>query len=343
MSNQISISLEKARLAWLENTDLLKRKVVFLDLNFWINLSRPARDVDTQLLACLLNLVDDKKVICPVSPSIVLELSKQPKSAKREACETLMDSLSKGLSLRHSSLTFKDEFRRRLQIQALEREIAYSNVYFSFGDFFLNAPSDTWTPEKLDTVASQLFELTANSPVSTFLRTERFEAIREQQIENLHAGWEQLFQEEEAAKRQKKFTTQEIEEAEFAGAVMSVVDEMTQVIMSLRPEALHRYQGLGREEARRILMDCPSFWCDYHMIAGLRSNRANTRLKVNDAWDLQHVVSAAPYVDCLTCDKATHGICMDSRINLECKYGVRIISGSQGLLDWLKKHAEVEG
>ena len=68
------------------------------------------------------------------------------------------------------------------------------------------------------------------------------------------------------------------------------------------------------------------------MITELRLNKV--QLTENDLWDLQHVASALPYVDCVACDGMTRHLCSDV-LKLDKKYGTTVISKLSDLKNWI--------
>jgi hypothetical protein len=112
------------RLGWLEHEGHLHRKVLFLDLKFWIKLSDPNHE---QLKALLSHRVETGKLICPVSPSILMELSKLPRSTHRNSISQIMSALSKDLSLLRVDAAFRHEFKAALDGRQAERKVAYSH------------------------------------------------------------------------------------------------------------------------------------------------------------------------------------------------------------------------
>jgi hypothetical protein len=121
------------RLGWLEHEGHLHRKLLFLDLKFWIWLSEPNHE---QLKVFLSHLVETGKLICPVSPSILMELFKRAHDTHRDSISQVMNQLSKGLSLRDVNTTFRHEFEAALDGRQAERQVAYSYFQAAFSPVF---------------------------------------------------------------------------------------------------------------------------------------------------------------------------------------------------------------
>ena len=71
--------------------------------------------------------------MCPVSPSLLMELAKRPRDTHRDSHSRLMDELSKGLSLRMVHDIFHHEFEAALEGQQAERQVAYSHFLDAVG------------------------------------------------------------------------------------------------------------------------------------------------------------------------------------------------------------------
>lgn len=126
MSEQEGISYSFNRLVWLRKTRYLTRQILFLDLNHWINLAEEQDNVSRELNKALHEAVDAGKLVCLVSPSLLMEVEKRPLSDMRYRYCRLRDRLSGKLSLRDELAIFAEEFRARGLRQQIERQIAYS-------------------------------------------------------------------------------------------------------------------------------------------------------------------------------------------------------------------------
>jgi hypothetical protein len=95
--------------------------------------------------------VEERLLVCPVSPSLLLELEKRPASEKGEGYSQLMDRLSKRLSLQLNLVIFSEELRALMTGKQIEREIAYSHFLdASSSEYRLDFPegSDAESAEK---------------------------------------------------------------------------------------------------------------------------------------------------------------------------------------------------
>jgi hypothetical protein len=293
------------RLGWLEHEGHLHRKLLFLDLKFWINLSKPKNPSYEQLRALLSKLVETGKLICPVSHSLLMELSKRPRDTHRDTHSKLMDELSRGLSLRSVYTIFRHEFEAALDGRQAERQVAYSR----FHDVFPFRPQiPPPFPESI-----------------TDFMCGFWGHVVEMYAGGMKLGFSERAQQENKWRQDNKSTRKIVEEAERNATLQALCPEILSVLRA-------RGYPLPSRKLRDILDACPSFWCHYHYVTELRLNRPT---KGNDMWDFLHAAMAVPYVDCLAIDRGARHICADT-LKMDKKFGTRIISEKNDLKDWLQ-------
>lgn len=311
---------------WLEHGGYLSGKLLFLDLSFWINLSEPKNPSYELLKARLSNLVETGKLICPVSPPLLIELCKQPRSPHRDSISQVMDMLSKGLSLRFGEATFRHEFEAALEGRQAERQVAYSYFRDAFPPIYtLLSPEqgmETSITDFLSGCCGDVLKIKA--------------ALMEQ-------GFSERSQQQNEWRQKNQPTRKKIEEDEWNATFMGLLLTIRSVlaeksewyatlsrILSMRLAPSYRILMKELGDRRRELGDkldsCPSFRCHYKYMTQLRLHR---RVEGNDIWDFFHA-TMAPYVDCLATDNATRHICV-SMLGMD-----KVISKDTELIDWLK-------
>lgn len=334
MNGQRTISYDFDRLGWLQRSGYLTRRILFLDLNYWISLYEERNDVYRELSKALHEEVDAGRLICPVSPSLLMEVQKRPRDERRYGYCQLMDRLSGRLSLRVGPAIFAEEFRALALGLTIEREVAYS--------FFLDAMSsgwrlnfpEGWTRQSSQQAARLAFDqfTSMSIPVAVNIPTDE---QREQNITYLREGWSRLAQQAgEWREQNEEVSAREIEQAEFASTVQSLVPHAASFLLTEADRSvLTRLNSMSDDDKREMLEACPTFWCEYKVLAAVRSSRRT--VGENDLWDLQHVASAAPYVDCLACDRGTRHICAQL-VRMDEKYGTRIVARPDEILAWVR-------
>jgi len=104
------------------------------------------------------------------------------------------------------------------------------------------------------------------------------------------------------------------------------------VIPDMSIRLLAELASTSEEEKRRLLDKCPSFYCNYKLLSALRTSRP--RIRENDLWDLEHAVTALPYVDAFASDRGTRHLCSDV-LGLDSRFDTLVTSDVQHLIDWL--------
>lgn len=332
MKQNETLHYEFDRPGWLASSGYLKRRILFLDLNHWIGLADGQEASYRKLSEALHEAVDSGQVICPVSPSLLMEVEKRSSDDKRRRYCQLMDHLSGGLSLRVSTVTFAEEFRAIALGESINREVAYSLFVDAMSSGSrLEFPKE-WEKESAKQAAKLVFEELESWPV-----LEAVEALteerREQIIGQLRDGWSELARQAgEWKKHNKDMSAKDIEQTEFAATARALVPQIAPFLLEAEDSVLRALISTSEDDKREMLSACPIFWCKYKMAAAIRWHKET--LKENDLWDLEHVVSATPYVDCVACDGGTRHICTHVA-RLDDKFETRIVSKPSEILDWL--------
>jgi len=328
MTNKTVYNFDKSK--WLEQKSLANRTTLFLDLNYWINLSEEQNPLNIELRNLLSEKVSSSKIVCPISPSLLLEFKKRPQSDRRTKYCQLMDELSRGISLRNGMAIFKEEFKAVIRGQAIDRAIAYSHfIEALLNDLRIEFPESEWSQIDKERAADLRFDHFSNMSIIEVVDIE-IEDDKEGSILRLRDGLSELCKQEKEWRGKNNLSRSDIEQAEFASTAYSF---MPTILESLLDADIRTIQKLSSENDKaNILRQCPTFWCEYRLITELRLNKV--QLTENDLWDLQHVASALPYVDCVACDGMTRHLCSDV-LKLDKKYGTTVISKLSDLKNWI--------
>ncbi len=169
----VELRLESYRLQWLDRTGYLRRRMLFLDLNFWIRLTEPVGEEFRTLAELLRDRVARGLLICPAAPTLVMELEKLRAGPRRDRRAALMQTLSQGLALRAHPLVIVAEYRRAVIGQAIPRAVAYSCLWDAFASdsrarsWSLDFTDTGMTPDQMEIIAGQLFDVMAEISIQT--------------------------------------------------------------------------------------------------------------------------------------------------------------------------------
>ena len=293
------------RIGWLQRTGYLGRKSLFMDLNFWIDLTKTGKE-NEELKELLILLVDEEILICPVSRSLIKEGEKQGNDKKRNDVYEFMDKLSGGLSLRMMHDTFHDEFKSVLDEEQIERGFAYTYYVQSF------TPSIIYPIGSSFPIARYINEFDLSDPVKDLMRkySER-------------AGQEWTWREKGMPSAAK------IDRMEFDATKIEFQPQIQEVMDELGLD----YSTYSESDLKVLLDQCPTFFCSYKSMSALRAS--GQALVENDVFDFLNTSFAVPYADCLACDGRSIDV-LRQRLKLNDKYGTHIVSSKAELMDWLK-------
>jgi len=129
-----------------------------------------------------------------------------------------------------------------------------------------------------------------------------------------------------AAVRQQ-YLHESIEQAE----ALSLLQEFLPDILKFIPRTHTGIPQFSGEEFRQLLNTCPTFWCIYK---GMAPIRWGGRVNGNDIWDVLHIGSVTPYVECLACDRGTRHVYTEM-LHADQRFETHIISQEAYLFEWL--------
>jgi len=330
MNNKSSYKFDK--LQWLESKGFMSQTTIFLDLRFWIGMVEQRDANHIKLKKLLSTLVSNKRVICPVSPTLLLELKKQPSSEKRTQCCQLMDKLSNGLSIRVWSAIFKDEFKANVEEHKIEKGLGYSHCFDAFSVGMKLIIDKSITTEQAKKARDIIFSNIVNRSISDIINIE-IDKSKYGNITILRHRLSALAKKEEIWKKNHIVDWKNIEQAEFKATLRAMLPVILSATNGIPISNLEFQTTTSEKDKTSLLNNCPTFWCHYQLMTALRSNRKY--LEENDFWDIEHTASAVPYVEFFASDAGTRHICSDV-LKLDKKYKTVIFSKIDDLIVWLE-------
>lgn len=316
----------------LRTGDFLSRKLLFLDLNFWIDFGDRKTAELRHLADILLHLVQAGKLLCPVSISLLLETLKLQPPSRRSTLYALMDRLSLRLTLRLHTAVFRDEFRRVMQGEETDRSVAYTHVIDALLDSPHIAVPDGWAKPQAEDFLKQF-----GVRLSTLTIAECMEMVDEAKsqdiLSQLRSNLMELARESSKWDADNKVSRDRLEKWEFAATIRSFIPEVARVLLTLQDDTLLPVKEASDQEKRDLLNSCPTFWSEHKVLAALRAT--HKPLTENDFWDVQHIASAVPYVDCLACDRFTRNVVAEVA-RADRQFGTTIARNSSEVTAWLE-------
>lgn len=308
-------------LAWLRSQEVLDRKILLLDLNFWIQMSKSESKLQCELKDRIAELVSARRLLCPVSPSLIMELGKQSPSPFRDVQSRLMDDFSGGVAIKLGPRVFPLEYEAAANGQRIDRAVVFSHYF----DALMEKPFAFQSPSALpDAVARAavgiLLESQLQVSITEFMNTSFSQEI-DPAVTRMSNNFRDMAEHHKEWAKKQKLTRKQIEKAEFQSLRDAILPDISPVIETT----------CSGTRMLEILDDCPTFWCIYQAYTALRRRGS---VKQNDIWDVLNIAPAIPYVDCVASDRGTRHI-FKQQLGAEKRYGSRIISSESDLLLWL--------
>lgn len=312
---------------WLEERGYLNRQLLFMDLNFWIRLVQESAPLQLELKERLTALVSSKRVLCPTSPSMIMEVGKQARTGRRDSITNLMDELSCGLSLKLPPRVFPVEYQYESEDNHAPRELVYSHFVDGMAETPFSSEGDERLPENLAKLAVELvLDALTKYTVTEFMahwfnRAEESSSRGDSSSLKMNEAFAAKAAEWEGMRSSNKLTMEQIELGEF-----------NDLLREILPGILNQVP-LAKADPHivDVLRECPTSWCIYKAMSILRTRG---KFSGNDIWDVLHVGTAIPYVDCLACYRGMKDVYVE-RLRADEKFGMRIVSDEAAMLEWL--------
>lgn len=309
--------------------------IVFLDQNKWIELAqvhsgRIARGPIAELLLQLVDAVQRKRVLFPLSASNIMETAKRNDPVSRRHIAETQAMLSLGYVHRSRAGRLAVELRAAIQRRCNVEPLAMPSVWaiapgfmqaFEPMDELIAAPEELARVRRLNTVmppAALYLDYMVNQDD---VRRREANAILTQGLSELVVRIES---------RRDRFAHESIDFRRRVYAAQSWVDHLD--LLNQTAAALgysfDQLRSLGDLTMRALLEDVPTMNVEVEMAARLESKTGS--LSANDVLDMQSFYTAIPYSDRVVAEKAAISCAKQAR--LDSKYGVALSRSLEDLL-----------
>jgi len=327
------------------------RRKIYLDARFWIILRDTALSICTdpaarKLLHYLRRGVARRRLVCPISASMFLELMKQPYTAgRRIGTAQLIDELSLGTSMIPPQMVMGTEIHTFL-LQAKGgsdlypmQELIWTKVAYVLGDTY---PSLAHLPAG-DELAIQkaFFDHLWNYSLTDMVKTigDNF-PVREAFIELSRDTNERNAQHKEELR-----SFAQTYDVELRGIIEVAGDTAADVIQQLAEKEAGCQLSPTRDERAASVKMCRNLLYygfkqpktkdtlrSFHIGAAIHASMRwdkNRKFKPNDYYDFEHATAALGYCDAFLTEGPLHDLVTRPQINLEAVNGCRVFSDVQ--------------
>lgn len=334
---------------------MLERKRVYFDTKFWIllrNAELGSNDEAVSLLRTLRTRVAAKQLVCPIEPSVFLEMMKQSDAKTRIATARVIDDLSLGTCLVHPSQRIKQELCEFVYSSSGVNdrfhldELVWTKVSYILG---ITHPSETSFDSATEKAIQKAFfdhmwEISLEEIVTT-LGDRLFPKLwDERSASRLNRA--------NAAHAHEVVSFERTYRSEFIGLLDIFCEDVGEMILS-RSEAVGGIRtdatDSQRMESGRSIMKIIDVAIRKHRPivktlrtahigalchAAIRKDKARS-LTGNDLHDFHHAQAAVGYCDAFFTDKPLHALLSQRRLGLAADFDCAIGSDLPSLEEWL--------
>jgi hypothetical protein len=294
---------------WVEEV-LAGRKLLVLDLNYWIRMATDAAGPYADLLGALRRKVADGKLLCPVPQSVLNESFKCPDRDVRQVRFAMMDALSWKAILLPAYEIYRCEYRAYRRSEPIRRTDPVTHLLDKLL-LRIPQPADLW--KRIDGTALEYLE---GQGISEFMGI-----LPESETSELLDVDKHAYLEVASLLNELHVNT------DHPAAALDRVVEVMVVKGFLGEET----DDADEEECQRILRSCPALACLARLYVVLRRHG---QVNPNDAWDADHVAPAVPYVDAVAPDNRTWHLTANE-CHMERDYPGVLVKGVKGVTDWV--------
>jgi hypothetical protein len=322
---------------------LQTRTLIYLDTNHWVNLrhvrlgSRLASPVYDAILHLLEKLIEQRRILCPLSFPLFLELMKQMDPATRLATARLMDSFSDGVCFQYPLEIERLELRQRIMRVVLgEKAPSLKEWVFTKVGYITDmrlpvydafAEEDNRLLQKVSIDYDWLMQLehlvTEIAPSTIPTSPEKDTAA----ATNIDA---QQY-------RTEKLTFEKALEREKAMRLHILMDNIHHIIQDMW-EKYPDHRDVSNRPVSTIegfdIWTLPSLQVSAGISAALLISTKN--FSSNDILDFHHAALSLPYCDALFCDGGMATTLCNKPLGFDKTYNTMISSRPEEIVEYLK-------
>lgn len=337
--------------------EMLATRRLYLDTKFWntfcdVEVEDLKTGVESEALQLLRAKVRAREVVCPAEYYVLIELLRQQKSEKRKVTGALIDELSTGALIMHSTDRVMLELLRFVQATLagnLEGEAPIEEVWtrpaFAIGHLTPENPgvadeTHAWAVERTN---ETLWQMTFSEVAETMAVGNLPNYDREAVVAEMNSG------KKDRNNQPPNFS--DIYMAEILGALDGYEDSITQVSEYLITSAGIDPRGVTSRDQEEETRDWKNLIANLfqahsemmskrlptiHIFATLHANIRWDKARLfrpNDSADFGHAAAALAYCNCFATERSLGHLLRQSR--LASKYGTTVVANCKQLVQWL--------
>jgi len=333
---------------------------IYLDKRFWVllrdaHMGRSKIQAAYELLSKIRNAVTNKKIICPISESVFLELLKQQDLTTRQATAELIDEFSHGITLVPYEQRVAQELVSIIADPSSNcsqnhepKALVWSKLSYVLG---VVHPSETiFPPEEELAIQKSFFDHMWKIPLvevlsyledSTFFPPEELGETADElnELNRNHQGqvknFKQVYLDEIRGALSLYMHVprmwSEIEYERVSGASAACSDHE----MQEREQKWHTVFG-NMVTKRSVALRLPSLHIVALCYASIRWDKGR-KLVANDFYDFHHAAAAVGYCRVFMTEKPLRSLLQQKHLQLENDYPCVVIAEINEAVEWVSK------
>lgn len=324
---------------------IANRKLIYLDLKFWILLRDGGKsDAELQLIFRLNELFNQRKCLFAASEATIWEVMKQHDPKSRGATLMLVEKYTEGVALLGDKQRAKIEFinwvrsQRGKQERYFPQEFVWANIHLMFGYFFYSEKSELLPLE----LQKSLLDFVSGMPLSALLSDRQVPPFGyKDDIVSMNENKEKFLEENKSYKAlflSELWGCLDCYKHIFSAAMTNLYFDET----GRHPTDEERRRNDGEEWSKLIYQgfkkntfttELAIFNISAWLFAAMRWNKSRKYRDGNDTIDIVHAAAALPYCDYFFTERELHTII--GQLNFDKMYGCTVGSRPSEILSLL--------
>jgi hypothetical protein len=286
---------------------------IYLDLNKWVDLSlayhsRPGGEPYLELLQRIIRLVEDNKVILPLSATHLIETRKSRNTERRKRLASVLSLLSKGITIAPQDRMARWEILKSLSV-IFEKPVpeipsAFGiGIPFAFGLTQKVYEKSSGRPVNIDKQFRQQVDsfLASRKIVEMFLADESNESQNLKTVQQYEASSAEFIHKVEKFRSDVKEFDKTAHKRAYAAVLMAAIYPELSKELAIYGITFNKFLGLGQDKLLAFFESVPTLDVEIELVVE-RNENWSRKIHKNDKADISFLSVAIPYCDIVVCE-----------------------------------------
>ncbi len=316
-----------------------KTLIVYLDQNKWIDLAKArVGRADGQkyqaVLEKIIELVDQGKVIFPLSWVHFVETRKKRDLKKRKELAEVMGEISQGIAITPKSIIMNWELEHAIGIAFGETPTPIPSVFgygmsMILGRNFIEKEMDSQPHLKTDYLVDRAKSILADKEATVSFLVGDDEDLNFKVVNGHRNINESFVAGMEESREQDKGDNDDLQERVYLAILTKELQPKLIPMLGNHGKTMNDFFSLGLDNVRKFFHDVPTLDVEIGLALSLNKHW-DRKLKINDTSDIAFACISIPYCDVVVTEVFLRTLVM--RQKLDKKYDTEVISDLNDLL-----------